>query len=328
MEIESSTAAAWPKIIDALTEEPVTGSRIGGTKERMCVTVRSENPRERWLLRDDSFNLAFGLQESFAYWMGLNPGHVERYNSNMQEWMVDGELPGSAYGDRLRNTAGHDQIERAIDQIRSNPESRRAVMQVHQSNVEDYDGGDVSCTAHLQVFARDGELHMHAVIRSQDMYWGYPYDTQNNQAIQEWMAGRLGLELGEYWHTMASCHYYTDFESEVLNAYHEHEVASGPELRLAPDTHDEAMGLLDRGLGFARDGDVPTGDIEALGGISNAYGDWLRVMTAYEQARFHDDLDAAVGLAKNVDVCAWRGWLDSYLARKIAADATPVSDQS
>ena len=308
MELRADTSAAFPRIIEKLRQEPVTRSRYGDTRELLGVTVRSPDPRSRWLDRDDSFNLAFALQETFAYWRGLNPGHVQRYNTNMEEWIDEetGELPGSAYGDRMRHTAGHDQIERAVDQLRDNPESRRAVIQVHQASVEDYDGGDVSCTAHLHPFVRDGELHMHAVVRSQDMYWGYPYDVQNNQAIQELLAGRLGVGLGEYVHVMESCHFYTDMADDVAAAADRCEGHSTPDMRLAEPELETAFQLLDAGLGVARAGGVPREYTRKLRRLPGPWADWLRVMTAYEQRRFHDDEATARDVASRVTTRFWR----------------------
>jgi len=214
---EGTTPRAQADVIRALRCMEERPSRAGDMREQLAVLVKSPDPRERYLFRE-KFNLAFQLQEHWAYWAGANPGHVERYNTNMKTWVDEetGKMPGSAYGDRMRNTAGHDQVARAIEQLRESPETRRAQIVVSQPHVEQYDSNDVSCTSYLHPFFRDGRLHMVATLRSQDMYWGYPYDTANIQWIQEVMAGLLDAELGEYWHLMDSCHYYTDFEDEVM----------------------------------------------------------------------------------------------------------------
>ena len=306
MEIEATTTEAWPELMETLLDEPARSSRAGDMRERRTVTIRSPDPRDRYLVRDDSWNLAFQLQEHFAYWTGLNPGHVDRY-VDMSKWIDDetGELPGSAYGDRLRNTAGHDQLARVEEQLRESPDSRRAVAQVHQASVEDYDGADVSCTSHLHFFVRDGDLHLKASLRSQDVFWGYAYDAANNQYIQEALAGRLGVGLGEYHHVMDSAHLYTRFDDDVRPALDGHRSVAAPDMRLRPDEHDEVMGLLDLGLGRARAGEVPTEPINAIGAVSGPHADWLRAMTAYEQARFHDDPSTAAAVADGMTAGGW-----------------------
>jgi hypothetical protein len=306
MRLNCTTPEAYSRIVDHLSGLETTGSRAGETKEELCVTVVSDDPRERYLFRDDSWNLAFQLQEHWAYWAGANPGHVQRYNSAMEDWMVDGELPGSAYGDRLRNTAGHDQLERSRETLEERPESRRALMQVHQAAVEDYTGGDVSCTAHLHPFVRDGELHMVASLRSQDMYWGYAYDAANNQFIQEMLAAQLGLDLGSYYHVMNSCHYYTEYEDDALAA--EPEAVSAEPLE-----GDVAEGFeeLSHGLEAARCGDAPAAKEMDLRQRGDFFADWLAVVAAYELARHHDEEHDT--LADLVRCEEWHAWIAGYL---------------
>jgi thymidylate synthase len=308
-----STAAAYKDLVAELRARDRRGSRAGEMRETLGAAVTVTDPRQRYVLRDDDWNLAFQLQEHWAYWAGANPGRVQRYNTAMKEWMVDGELPGSAYGDRLRNTAGHDQLVRVERQLRESPGTRRAIAMVHQPSVEDYEGGDVACTAHLQFFARDGELHQVAHLRSQDMYWGYTYDAANNQFLQEVLAERLGLELGSYRHVMGSCHYYTDFEGDVLDSASSARAAAGPELDLPEGVSWGAeFDVLTGGLSAARDARVDDA-LEAEGMLESRFcRDWLNVMVAYEFSRFHGDDDVAATFANRVESEDWGGWIRAY----------------
>ena len=306
-----TTPEAYYDIMNTLYNEPLTSSRTGATREILNVAVVSPDPRERYLVRDDSWNLAFQLQEHFAYWQGLNPGHVDRY-VDMSQWLDDEEkLPGSAYGDRLRNTAGHDQIARAIDQLRDNPESRRAVMQVHQAAEEMYFGEDVSCTESLQVFMRDGKLHMTAIIRSQDMYWGYAYDAANNQFLQELIAGILQCDVGTYTHVMNSCHYYEEFANEVDKSCDSYSAESTPDMRRSATELTHTMSRMHDGLTKARDGQIPT---RILRFLAHPYDDWVRTMTAYEMYRFHDSPTAARHLVNDIDITWWKQWVEARMS--------------
>lgn len=311
--IEDDTASAYSEIIERLSALDATGSRNGETREELMVCVHSSDPSERHLFRE-GYNLAFALQECFAYWNGLNPGHVERYNTNMETWLdEDGDLPGSAYGDRLVNTAGHNQIARAIDQLTENPETRRALMAVHQPHAEDYDGDDVACTASLQPFVRDGDLHMTATVRSQDMFWGYPYDSHNNQWLQEAMAGVLGLEVGDYWHVMRSCHYYTEYEEQALSAC-DAETGGSPSFDIDAETMESDMRALGVVLAAARDGAEVSRPISELFD-SQPYADWADLMAGYEAVRFHDRPALAASHASRVFHDGWSEWLGDAVER-------------
>jgi hypothetical protein len=319
MVIEAATPEAHPEALERLMALDDRGSRIGGMREELGAVVVSDDPRRRYLFRDETWNLAFQLQEHWAYWAGANPGHVERYNTNMETWIDEdtGELPGSAYGDRLRNTAGHDQIGRALRQLRESPETRRAMMMVHQPSVEAYSGEDVACTAYLHPFIRDGDLHMIAAVRSQDMHWGYPYDAANNQFVQEAMAVELGVGLGEYVHFMDSCHYYTDFEEEVRSSVETGRPARGLEIDL-PEWRSwgEEFGHLTAGLEAARGFDLDE-VLDSLDRLESGFAmDWLEVMAAYELTRYHDGRDDSEQLAEQfaarVDSDDWRAWIRGY----------------
>jgi thymidylate synthase len=298
--IDGSTPEVYPEIVDVLRAEADQGSRVGETRERLCITVHSSDPRTRMLYRPN-FNLAFALQERAAYWFGKNPGHVERYNSKMEEFMYDDELHGSAYGRYFRHLP-HDQINRVLTMLDDDPDTRRAVINVHNAYVEDYDGPDVACTIYLQPFIRGGNLHLVANLRSQDMLWGYPYDTQAFQWIQEMMAAELDVDLGHYWHIMNSCHFYTEMEGEIIETANNYEFD-----RADYDFNDSSvngeMEKLESRLEEARNGGVPAFD------LSQPYHDWLAAITSYEQRRFHDDPETAAALADRIERPAWRRWV-------------------
>lgn len=318
--VKLSTPDAYSHIVKQLKKRAPVQSRSGETRENTGVIVRSNNPRRRWLMRPN-INWAFGLQESFAYWNGLNPGHVHRYNSNMEQFMYkkdDDEkkkLHGSAYGRYLRQIP-HDQIDRVIKQLRANKQTRQAVINIHQSDVEDYDRGDVACTVYLNFLVRDGRLHMFATMRSQDMLYGYPYDTQAFQWLQEVLAGILDLKLGFYEHRMDSCHYYTRKQEHIDKTISEHEIYELPDMRLEESELATVMDHLDSGLSVARQGLLPYVEIEYIENRHEVYADWLRLMTAYEQYRFydHDDADAhARKLANDIDTEAFREYMEYVL---------------
>lgn len=307
--INDTTPGAYLTVTDMLRGEPITQSRAGEMREIRNVAVVSEKPRSRYLLRDSRWNLAFQLQEHFAYWMGLNPGHVDRY-IDLSKWLDDdGKLPGSAYGDRLRNTAGHDQIERVVKQLRDNPETRRAVMQIHQVAVEDYNGPDVSCTESLQLLMRGGELHMTALIRSQDMYWGYCYDAANNQFLQELIAGILRCDVGTYTHCMTSCHFYTRHEPAVKASHDMYEIGELSDMRQNEAELSLTFQHLSEALEKARTGVVPQDYFD----LPKPYDEWLKAMTAYEQLRFFDNPDAAWTLVNSMTTDWMCRWLEARL---------------
>lgn len=302
--IHATTPEAFPQIVEMLQDKEQEESRIGGTREEWMVAITSDNPRERWLTRP-GFNPAFSLQECFAWYNGLNPGHVERYNSNMERYVQDdGRMLGSAYGRYMRRLP-HDQIQRVVEMLRENPDTRRAIINIHNASFEEYDSNDVACTIYLQPIIRDNKLHMTANLRSQDVLLGYTYDTHGFQWIQELLAGRLGVDVGTYTHIMNSCHYYTNFEDKVIDAKENYQSYELPDCRTA--TVNTEMHLLSVGLSYAREGLFPAEQIEEL---NDFYTEWLALMTAYEARRFHDDYKLFTKAVDHITIEAFRDSLN------------------
>lgn len=292
---------AYPEIIEELSNKPDTKSRVGDTKEEWMVAVQSDNPRERHMFRP-KYNLAFQLQECLAYWLGLNTGDVERYNSNMKMFMTDGQLNGSAYGERLRECPD-DQIKRIAHQIRDSPDTRRAVAIIHNPYVEIYDGIDVACTIYLHFMQRDGKLHLTSNMRSQDLMWGSQYDTVAFQWIQEAIAGILDLELGTFTHIMNSCHYYTDREDQVADST-DYEIDTTPDCRLSDGVLTDNIMSLSQ-IVYSAQNEIAC---RVPDWMHSFYSDWANVMVAYEFCRFHNDFETSREYAQNIQQDQWKAW--------------------
>ncbi len=137
--------------------------------------------------------------------------YVPEYKKDADEGILHG-----AYGPRLFAMRGNvDQLKNVTALLKGNPGSRRAVVQLF--NAEDIAAAhkEIPCTTTLQFHLRDGQLHLSATLRSNDAYWGLPHDVFCFTMIQEMMARRLGVDLGEYYQYVGSMHVYIDYLEKV-----------------------------------------------------------------------------------------------------------------
>lgn len=186
------------------------GSR-GNTLELLGVTLRIANPRAR-ISRSENRGKPFSaLGELLWYLSGSDKlDFIKPYVSEYEKEAVGGVLEG-AYGPRLLDMRGSIDQFASIDRLlRKKPGSRRAVIQLFNAEDIATDHVEVPCTTTLQFHLRDGRLHMSVTLRSNDAYWGLPHDVFCFTMIQEMMALRLGVELGEYYHFVGSMHVYDD----------------------------------------------------------------------------------------------------------------------
>ncbi len=128
------------------------------------------------------------------------------------EWADgQGEL-GPVYGRQWRAWAtadgGHvDQIERAIHQIRNDPDSRRII--VSAWNVGELERMALApCHAFFQCYVADGRLSLQVYQRSCDIFLGVPFNIASYALLTHILAQQADLKVGELVWTGGDCHLY------------------------------------------------------------------------------------------------------------------------
>lgn len=156
-----------------------------------------------WFLRGES-NVKFLHDNDVTIW---------------DEWAdAEGEL-GPVYGVQWRswptpNGDSIDQITEVIEQIRSNPDSRRLI--VSAWNVADIpDMALAPCHAFFQFYVADGKLSCQLYQRSADMFLGVPFNIASYAMLTLMVAQQAGLEPGEFVWTGGDCHIYDNHVEQV-----------------------------------------------------------------------------------------------------------------
>lgn len=208
-------------------------------KEKLGVQFRIRDPRNRLpYVTERNFSVSYFVAESLWYLSGNNSTEwIARYAPFWKDISDDGATANSAYGARIFKP--HPRIaDGAIvqwqyvkEELRRDPDSRRAVIHIRTPDDSIYATKDVPCTLSLQFFIRNGDLHLHVSMRSSDIILGIAYDVPAFTLIQEVLANELGTGLGEYVHTSNSLHCY-ERDFDTLNSIAESD--SGYYLPMAP----------------------------------------------------------------------------------------------
>lgn len=111
-----------------------------------------------------------------------------------------------------------DQIARAIDTIKNNPNSRRNI--VSAWNVAEIDeiveiGGLPPCHSLFQFNVRDDKLDLMLYQRSADTFLGVPFNIASYSLLLAMIAQVTGLKQGEFIHTLADTHLYLNHMDQV-----------------------------------------------------------------------------------------------------------------
>ena len=151
-----------------------------------------------WFLRGDT-NIRYLKEHGVSIW---------------DEWAdAEGEL-GPVYGYQWRSWPAADgrhidQIAQLLEQIRTNPDSRRLI--VSAWNVADVDRMALApCHALFQFYVQDGRLSCQLYQRSADVFIGVPFNIASYALLTLMVAQVTGLAPGEFVHTFGDAHLYSN----------------------------------------------------------------------------------------------------------------------
>lgn len=194
-----------------------------------------KNPRQRVLFSPTrDANPFFHLMESLWMLAGrCDVAFPATFNKRFKEYSDDGAIIHGAYGHRWRVLFGMDQIKHIVDELKENPNSRRAVLQMwsalgdlvsmevssdKSSKEKQFIGGlkskDIPCNTHAYFDRRYGQLNMTVSCRSNDAIWGaYGANAVHFSILQEYIAAQVGVPTGVYRQVSNNFHVYTDVYS-------------------------------------------------------------------------------------------------------------------
>lgn len=198
--------------------------KVGNTRERNNVKlVLKDIDKNIVSVRDLSPSYLAG--ELLWYFNGDNS--LEFINNFSKFWSHisdDGETCNSAYGYLMQVKHGFNQIEKVIEILEADPLSRRAKINLNVPNPYVKETLDEPCTMSLHFMVRKNKLDCTVVMRSNDIWFGFPYDVAFFTTLQKYVALRLGVDYGWYTHFAVSLHMY-DKDAEKIAAIVENPVS-------------------------------------------------------------------------------------------------------
>ena len=126
---------------------------------------------------------------------------------------------GHIYGYQWRSwpdyNGGHiDQITDVINQIKTNPDSRRLL--VSAWNVADIDNMNLPpCHILFQFYVAEGRLSLQLYQRSADIFLGVPFNIASYALLTMMVAQVCGLKPGTFVHTLGDAHIYNNHREQV-----------------------------------------------------------------------------------------------------------------
>jgi thymidylate synthase len=157
------------------------------------------------------------------------------------EWADSQGNLGPVYGYQWRSwpapDGNHiDQVSQVVEQIRSNPDSRRLI--VSAWNVADLPRmALLPCHAFFQFYVADGRLSCQLYQRSADLFLGVPFNIASYALLTLMVAQVCGLKAGDFVHTFGDTHLYLNHLDQAREQL-AREPRALPAMKLDPSVRD------------------------------------------------------------------------------------------
>jgi thymidylate synthase len=161
----------------------------------------------------------------------------ERGVSIWDEWADEAGDLGPVYGKQWRSWAAPDgrvidQMAKVVESLKTNPGSRRHIVSAwNPADVDDMALPPCHCL--FQFYVAEGKLSCQLYQRSADIFLGVPFNIASYALLTLMMAQAVGLEPGEFVHTLGDAHLYLNHLDQARTQL-AREPLPAPRMRLAP----------------------------------------------------------------------------------------------
>jgi thymidylate synthase len=177
------------------------------------VGIWNDWPYQNWL-RETGQDTS--LEMYSPEWRAVMKEFIEKIKTDSDFAAQYGDL-GPVYGKQWRNFCGVDQLTQLIEDIKSNPDSRRLI--VSAWNPLDIPvmvkSGLPPCHSLFQFYVVDGKLSCQLYQRSADVFLGVPFNIASYAILTMMIAQVSGLGLGDFVHTFGDAHLYLNHMDQV-----------------------------------------------------------------------------------------------------------------
>lgn len=218
-----------------LTEGTLKGDRTGsGTLSMFGYQMRFDLAAGFPLVTTKKVHLKSIIHELLWFLNGDTNNNVLEAQgvSIWREWADENGELGAIYGKQwrswtLQNGESIDQIAQVVEQIKTNPNSRRMVVSAWnvsdlpdekmspQANVAQGKMALAPCHAFFQFYVADGKLSCQLYQRSCDTFIGLPFNIASYALLTMMIAQQCDLQLGEFVWTGGDVHLYLNHQEQA-----------------------------------------------------------------------------------------------------------------
>lgn len=190
-----------------VSKECIGNQHVMDLKDPLVVTLKNRNLKSEYVKAELEWYLSGSLKcddiaKAAPFWSTIKDdnGNVV---SNYGYWIFHHE-----------EADGKTRFDRCVELLVADPDTRKAIINIHEPINSVINPKDTPCTLALQFLIRNGQLHMIVTMRSNDLVTGWCNDILQFQFIALLLYSTLKFKfemdivLGSYIHQAASLHIY------------------------------------------------------------------------------------------------------------------------
>jgi thymidylate synthase len=316
MRVRNSSEAFTSGLREILRRGDRLVVRGSSTLEVRSFTFTIERPVERCIILPNRRNNVFAtVAETVWVLAGRDDlAYLSHYLPRAGDFSDDGLTWRAAYGPRLRDWNGVDQLHECAVLLGEEPSTRRAVMSIFDPARDFVDSKDIPCNNWIHWLVRDGRLHMDIALRSSDVVWGLSgINMFEWSVLHEVLAHWLGVGVGDASYFISSLHLYDRHEERARSILESAPARTGYELgwtspRFATKEAD-LPGLLERWFALElQTRTAPGADDGAIAAVEDPlFRHFLELLQIYNGSKLGwplDEVDERLAALETSDLTA------------------------
>jgi len=190
---------------------PEYGVEFDDTQALFNVGFYLENPMDN-LIKDQDRNWKHDYAEAEWQWYLSGDNNIsklgELYGKVPEIWKRMADKEGFVNSNYGWQWGRNDQLEHVIDLLNNNSRTRQAAISIYDRKEGYMYDNDTPCTYAVQFTVVAQHLNMCVTMRSNDLWYGFCNDQYCFSKLQEVVAWRTGLLIGNYYHFAHNLHLY------------------------------------------------------------------------------------------------------------------------
>jgi thymidylate synthase len=190
-----------------------SGVHFSDTKALFNVGFKLKHPMQN-LIHNEERNWSLEYAEAEWSWYLSADRSISKlgeiYGKVPQIWKRMADKDGNVNSNYGWQWDRNDQLNKVVCMLKENSQTRQASISIYDAKEIDNYEFDTPCTYAIHFYILNRRLNMSVMMRSNDLWYGFCNDQYCFSMLQKYVADRLSMDIGEYYHFTNNLHLYNN----------------------------------------------------------------------------------------------------------------------